>query len=287
MNIGLMGIGLMGKPMVECLLSTQQKVVIYNRTASKSQPLQEKGAIVASSPAELLQQVDVVILMLSDATAIQETLFSGTSAEMLKGRTVIQMGTIAPHESQKLQVRIQSLGGDYLEAPVLGSIAEVQNGTLQIMVGSSRRQFERWTPLLKHFTNQPLYVGAVGSAATLKLALNQLIASLTAAFSLSLGLVLRQNVDVELFMQVLRSSVLHAPTFDRKLPRLLQRDFSNPNFPTKHLLKDVNLFLNQASVDGLNTKALEGLRDIIILALEMGLAEGDYSAIHSAINPQD
>ena len=76
--------------------------------------------------------------------------------------------------------------------------------------------------------------------------MNQLIAGLTSSFSLSLSLIEKEAVDVDQFMEVVRSSALYAPTFDKKLDRMLERDFSNPNFPSKHLSKDTKLFLDVA-----------------------------------------
>jgi 3-hydroxyisobutyrate dehydrogenase len=84
-------------------------------------------------------------------------------------------------------------------------------------------------------------------------------------------------------MDVVRQSALYAPTFDKKLKRMCDRNFVNPNFPTKHLLKDTNLFLTQAAELGLNTKSLEGIKQIIQTAIAQGLAEKDYSAIYCAI----
>lgn len=127
----------------------------------------------------------------------------------------------------------------------------------------------------------------MGKASALKLALNQLIASLTASFSLSLGLVLHAGVDPDIFMRVLRNSALYAPTFDKKLDNMKNRNFIPPNFPVKHLLKDVDLILNSSSKAGLNTAQLEGARKILVDAIEKGLKEEDYSALYNAVNPAD
>ena len=114
------------------------------------------------------------------------------------------------------------------------------------MVGSTPVQFERWKELLQNFCPEPIYVGEVGTAAAMKLALNQLIAGLTSTFALSLGFVRLSGLKVEQFMDVVRQSALYAPTFEKKLARMCEGNYANPNFPTKHLLKDTNLFLNQA-----------------------------------------
>ena len=125
----------------------------------------------------------------------------------------------------------------------------------------------------------------VGQAAALKLALNQLIASLTASFSLSLGFVRRAGIDVDLFMETLRKSALYAPTFDKKLSKMRTRDYGEANFPTRHLLKDVLLLKEEASSLGLETASVEAAENIVRRAVELGYASGDYSALHEAVDP--
>ena len=80
-------------------------------------------------------------------------------------------------------------------------------------------------------------------------------------------------------MTILRDSALYAPTFDKKLTRMVDRNFSNPNFPSKHLLKDIDLFLTSSQNMGLNTKALEGIESIVAQTVKNNLADGDYSAL--------
>ena len=284
MKIGFLGTGLMGQPMVVRLLEANHQVTVYNRTKSKLQPLIEASAQAVDSPAEVIESADCVILMLSDAAAIEQTLLSDNAISHLANCSIIQMGTIAPTESQSIRDAVVDAGGEYLEAPVLGSIPQVKTEELLVMVGSTQAQFDRYRELLKCYSPEPMYVGEVGTAAAMKLALNQLIAGLTSSFALSLSFVQQQGVNVEQFMDVVRQSALYAPTFDKKLDRMCDRNFENPNFPTKHLLKDTNLFLTQAAELGLNTQSLAGIKQIIEQAIAIGLAEKDYSAIYSAID---
>ena len=287
MKVGFLGTGLMGQPMVKRLLEAKVSVVAYNRTQSKLAPLRDAGAKIADSPQEAIRESECVILMVTNATAIYDTLLSEASRQELKGRTVVQMGTISPSDSKAIASEVVCAGGEYIEAPVLGSIPEAEAGKLMVMVGASDEQFQKWLPLLKNFGSEPLHIGEIGAAAAVKLALNQLIASLTSTFALSLGFVQNQGVEVEKFMQILRQSALYAPTFDKKLQRMLDRNYENPNFPTKHLLKDTNLFLTEAKSEGLNVSSLEGIRQILEIAQNMGLADDDYSALFSAINPKN
>jgi 3-hydroxyisobutyrate dehydrogenase len=112
-----------------------------------------------------------------------------------------------------------------------------------------------------------------------------LIASLTTAFSLSLGLLQSSGVSVEEFMQILRPSALYAPTFDKKLVRMVERNYANPNFPTKHLLKDVKLFLDEARTVGLQGASLAGVQSILEAVMAKGLADLDYSSLYEAVHP--
>lgn len=284
MNIGWIGTGLMGVPMAHRLLQGNFPLVVYNRTPAKLEPLRQAGAVVAESVAGLLPQCQAVILMLTDATAIRELLFTDTVRPLLPQHTVIQMGTIAPSESRCLQEDFIADGADYFEAPVLGSIPEAQAGQLQIMVGSTPEQFQQWLPVLQ-VMGAPQLIGPVGTAAALKLALNQLIASLTTAFASSLSFVQQYGVPVDCFMEILRHSALYAPTFDKKLQCMLEGNYANPNFPTKHLLKDTNLFLKEAVAAGLQVDSLEGVRQILEKACALGLADADYSALRAAVQP--
>jgi 3-hydroxyisobutyrate dehydrogenase len=98
-------------------------------------------------------------------------------------------------------------------------------------------------------------------------------------------MVRRDGLDIGQFMQILRSSSLYAPTFEQKLPRYFRRDFSAPNFPTRLLLKDVLLILDEGKAAGLETAALEGIREVVEKAISQGLGEADYSSIYEVIDP--
>ena len=285
MTIALLGTGLLGRAIAERLQSVGHTVTVYNRTTTKALPLQACGITVVTRPEEAIAQADCVVLMLADAAAIHAVLLTPASLAVLRGKTVIQMGTIAQDESLALQAEIERVGGSYCEAPVLGSLAEAQAGTLLVMVGGTEGQFVQWGPLFRSLCREPRLIGPAGKAASLKLALNQLIVAEISAFALSLGLVQRAGVPVDTFMAILRESALFAPAFEKKLPRLLTRDYQHPNFSTRHLLKDAELFLREASGYALTTSGLEGIRPLLERTIEQGLGDSDYSAIFEVINP--
>lgn len=288
MNIGVIGTGLMGSPMALRLLSAGHKVWVYNRTPARLKPLELVGAKISATPLALAQTVDAVIFMVTDGDAVRsllEAMGSSVRPSPLNHQAIIQMGTIAPVESQQLGQIVAAAGGTYLEAPVLGSIPEAKNGKLIIMVGAENDAYQRWQPLLGCLGTTLYHVGPVGSAATLKLAMNQLIGSLTAAFAQSLGLVQAAGIDVDTFMAVVRQSALYAPTFDKKLHRMQTRQFADPNFPTKHLLKDMGLFVEAAAAAGLSPLPAESVRQLVMQAVQAGFEDDDYAALFNIVSP--
>ena len=284
MDIGIIGIGLMGHAFVERFLSQGFTVRVFNRSQDNIKDLPDNGVIVCATADELIRLSSTIILMLSDADAINNLLPLNKQDE-LQGKTILQMATISPTQSKDIGEVISSCGGHYLEAPVLGSIPEAKSGTLIIMAGGSKDVFENVLPALQVLGAAPRYIGETGSAAALKLSMNQLIAALTAGFSLSLGYAIKNGVDTDVFMDTVRESALYAKTYDKKLQKYLERDFATANFSTRHLLKDIRLFIDDAKAAGLNTDALEGIERITNLTVEDGMDRMDYSSIYQKICP--
>ncbi len=284
-RVGFLGTGLMGRPMGLRLLARGFPVTVWNRTESKAAALEAAGAALAPSPDDAVAASDVVVLMLTDAEAVEQTILTDPAQQQLPGRAVIQMGTISPGESRRICREIQRLGADYIEAPVLGSIPEAADGELVVMVGAEPELFEQWLPILSCFGPHPTLVGPVGQAAALKLALNQLIATITTAYAASLGLVRRSGIDVEAYADIVRQSALWAPTFDKKLARMVERVFTPANFPARHLLKDVRLFAEESAVQGLFTPHLAGVASILEKTIARGMGDADYSGLVDAVDP--
>lgn len=285
MKVSFIGTGLMGRPMVERLLTGEYEVTVYNRSREKAEPLAAKGAQIAGSAREAIAAGKAVVFMVRDGAAVRDLLTEGGSFPDLTGKTVIQMSTIGSEESETLAAEVRQAGGDYLESPVLGSVPQATDGSLKVMVGGEPETFERWQELLRRFGPDPRLVGPVGHAATLKLALNQLIGSAAVAQSLSLGLVRRKGLNVDVYLDILRKSPLHSATFEGKLPQILARDFSSANFSAVLLLKDLDLARAEASALGLDITGLEGVRAVVGKAVDAGLGQENYAALYEVIDP--
>jgi 3-hydroxyisobutyrate dehydrogenase len=282
MKIALLGTGLMGQALATHLLTEKQQITVFNRSPEKVNKLADLGAKVAETAQAAIAANDFAILMLSDADAINQVIDT-ISAETFRNKTIIQMGTIAPEESRRIAQKVTESAGQYLECPVLGSLPEARTGNLILMAAGDKETYQTALPLLNLIGKEPQYIGNTGQGATVKLAMNQLIAGLTSSFALSLALVEKEDINSEQFMKIVRDSALYAPTFDKKLDRMLNRDFDNPNFPTKHLAKDTRLFLDVAKQLDLETCALQGIDKLLDKTLNQDLANTDYSAIFSGV----
>ncbi len=279
-TITVLGTGLLGAAIAERLISRGHAVTVWNRSQERLAPLVALGAQPAPTPQQAVAASKLVITVLSDGPTTQAVLLE-QAADALAGRLVLQVATIAPSESVGLERDLAVLGAAFLETPVLGSRPEALQGNLQVMVGGEATALERALPVLRELDPAPKPLGPVGAATHTKLALNQLIASLTHSFSLALHGVQAAGVEVEAFMAILRASALHAPTFDKKLAKELAGDYSNPNFPTAHLRKDLNLFVEAARAQGLDVQGLSGLQSLLQRATAAGLDGLDYSALHA------
>ena len=276
-RIALLGTGLLGEAIGQRLLSRGVKLGVWNRNEERCQQLVNAGATVISNLDGAGADWDAVITVLRDGPVTQQVV-----AELgdLQGGCLMPMGTMGITEIRSLAQQVQHQNGTCLEAPVLGSKPQAADGTLLVMAGGTQELFEQQRPLLEHLSQQPMLVGPIGSGAATKLALNQLIASLTHAFSLSLRLVQQAGVPVETFMAILRPSALYAPTFDKKLQRMLDGHYADPNFSTALLRKDLRLFLEEATAAGLQVSGLGGLDSLLGQSSGGELDALDYCALH-------
>ena len=207
-SVAVLGTGLLGTAIATRLLEQGLNVHVWNRNPCRIVPLVEKGATAIDDQGKAAGNDRVSIFVLRDGTATASVI---ETVGELQGSTIIPIGTMGIEESRKLATQLADQGGRYLEAPVLGSKPQALSGSLLVMAGGEATVFEAQQSLLSHLSQKPLLMGPVGSGAATKLALNQLIASLTHSFSLSLQLIQQAGVAVETFMAILRPSALYAP----------------------------------------------------------------------------
>ena len=276
-SVALLGTGTLGSAIARRFLAQGLDVHVWNRDSSRTAPLIDLGAIAITDLQTATHDCHSIVTVLTNGAVTTEVV---AALGPLNGSTLISMGTMGLSESKALATQVLLQKGSYLEAPVLGSKPQALSGSLLVMAGGDADVFEQQLELLRHLSQQPKLVGPVGSGAATKLALNQLIASLTHSFSLSLRLIQQAGVPVETFMEILRPSALYAPTFDKKLERMLGRHYEDPNFSTALLRKDLELFLQETSEAGLQDLGLQGLAELLNKAKGTQLDHQDYCALH-------
>ncbi|NOZ53682.1 MAG: NAD(P)-dependent oxidoreductase [Gammaproteobacteria bacterium] len=284
-SVTLFGLGPMGLGLATQLLENAYTVNIWNRTAGKSISLAEQGAIVKATVVEAITSATVIICVLPDYLALQEVLFDADWAHELAGRTIINFGSISPSRSQALMDACEAHQACYVEVAAIGSVDDIAASNLQLLVGATEADYRCINDLLGDISATVSLVGEVGQAVALKLALLQLTSSLTAAFSASIGLITEQGLNIDVLMNHLRDTTLYAALFDQKLPRLLTRDYQAPNFPGRHLQRELMLFLEQAEQSGLNVHSVESMTDLLSLSTAKGLQDMDFTALHDVIYP--
>ena len=174
MRIGIAGLGRMGAAMALRLMEVGHEVVVWNRTVGKTAPLTAAGAALAASPAELAGRVDTIITIVTNAEA-QNAIFDGPQGVLaadLRGRMVLEMSTVQPHEEAALAVKVRAAGAAFVECPVGGTIGPARLGKLIGLVGGDAPDVARLKPLLDQLCRRVEHVGPVGAGASMKLAIN-------------------------------------------------------------------------------------------------------------------
>jgi 3-hydroxyisobutyrate dehydrogenase-like beta-hydroxyacid dehydrogenase len=239
-RVALIGLGRMGRPMAAALLGAGFPLTVYNRT-----PRELPGARIASSPAEAAARADVLITMVSDAAAAREVL-AGVDR---RGLIVCEMSTIGPAAARELSAQLAQRGIAMLDAPVSGSVASAQAGTLTVIAGGPRDAFERARPVLGAFSKSQIWLGPSGAGAAMKLALNGMIAASAQMLAEALAVAERSDIAREDAYDAIAASAVGSPFVAYKRDAFLD-EATPPAFSVELMLKDLALALEQAGALG-------------------------------------
>jgi 3-hydroxyisobutyrate dehydrogenase len=242
MQIGLIGLGIMGKPMALNLMKAGFSLAVYNRTASKCTSLAEAGASVAGSPQEVAASSDVIVTIVSDTPDVESVLFGerGVWHGLKRGQVVIDMSTISPDATVEFARRLAEKGCHMLDAPVSGGEKGAIEGTLTIMVGGDRDLFDRCLPVFQAMGKNVVYVGENGNGQKTKL-VNQVICACN-ILSMEEGLRFAglNGLNLETTLTVVSSGAAGSWMLSNLAPRILQNDFA-PGFLIRLQQKDLRL----------------------------------------------
>jgi 3-hydroxyisobutyrate dehydrogenase-like beta-hydroxyacid dehydrogenase len=284
-KLAFLGLGLMGAPMARRLVAAGYDVAVWNRTPHRAEPLVADGARHASTPAEAGQGVDAALTMVADPEALDAVLFGpdGLAQGLQEGATVIDMSTVGPEAVRRASERLPR-GRALLDAPVLGSVPQAEEGKLKIFVGGDPEVAARWHPVLE-VLGTPTHLGPVGAGASMKLVINSTLGAVMSGIGEALALADALGLDEEMTLNVLADSALG--TGVTRARARIESGIFPPRFKLSLARKDLGLVTEAADRGGLRLRVASAARDWFGSAGQEGLGELDYSAVIAHIRGRE
>ena len=288
-RIGFIGLGIMGKPMARNLLRAGYPLVVYNRSRAAMDELAAGGAQTADSPRQVAERSDVVITMLPDSPDV-ESVIAGTSGDAADsvlagcrpGMLLIDMSTISPVVARALAKAAGARGAGMLDAPVSGGDVGARQGTLAIMAGGAREDFDRALPILQTLGKTITHVGESGAGQVVK-ACNQIVVALTIeAVSEALVLGSKAGVDPGVVLQVLSGGLAGNKVMEVRGPNFLRHDFT-PGFKIALHDKDLGIALAAGHEYGVPLPVTAMVEQMLLALRTRGQGEQDHSALLTLI----
>lgn len=280
MNIGFIGLGLMGQPMALNLIKSGHTLAVYGRRAETMAPLKAQGAIACGSPREVAGKSDIIITMVSDTPDVEEVVLgeNGVIHGAKPGSVVVDMSTIAPSATRKLASILAEKGIEMLDAPVSGGDIGAIQGTLSIMVGGKPEVFERVKPVLACMGQTIVHIGGHGAGQVTK-ACNQIVTGVVMeAVAEALTLARASGVDAGKVREALLGGFAYSKVLEVHGKRMLERTFK-PGFKAKLHQKDMAIVLKEAQQLGLSLPAAALVAQHFNAMVGAGEAELDNSGI--------
>ena len=279
-KVGLIGLGLMGKPMGMNLLKAGFPLTVWNRTASRADELVGAGAKLARSPRELAANAEFVISMVSDPPALEEVLWgqNGAMEGFQRGSTYTDSSTVSPTLARKIATACGERGVRFLDAPVTGGDWGAKKGELVFMVGGDAATLSEAEPVLRVLGKKWFHLGPNGAGQTIKLAMNLILALEVDALAEALALVTAAGLQGEKLVEVMQSSMARSGVLDIKSQNLLKGDYT-PSFPLRLMHKDMRLALELAQQTHVELPATEAAFKTYSTVKEAAKEDLDYSAV--------
>jgi len=279
-SVGFIGLGIMGQPMALNLVKAGYDVAVFNRTASKAEPLAKAGARVTSTPAQAAAGAQVIITIVSDTAAVQEVVCGkgGVLETISPGAVLIDSSTISPAVSRELACKVAGKGAEMLDAPVTGSKHGAEKGELTFMIGGNREVLERVLPVLKVLGKKHIYCGQHGLGLAAKLAMNSILATTLEVFCEGFILAAKAGVPPATLLEIMQSSMARASIVDFKAPFVFRGDFT-PYFPLQLMHKDLELALESAYAQNLPMPVVAAVKEVYGAAKAQGKGNLDYAAV--------
>jgi 3-hydroxyisobutyrate dehydrogenase-like beta-hydroxyacid dehydrogenase len=279
-KVGLIGLGLMGKPMGMNLLRAGFPLTVWNRTSSRADELVAAGAKLAQTPRELAANSEFVLSIVSDPPALEEVLWgqNGAMQGLLRGSIYVDSSTVSPALARKVAKACEERGVRFLDAPVTGGDWGAKKGELVFMVGGDAATLAEVEPVFRVLGKKWFHLGPNGAGQTVKLAMNLILALEVDALAEALALVTAAGLQGEKLVEVMQSSMARSGVLDIKSQNFLKGDYT-PSFPLRLMHKDMRLALELAQQTHVELPATEAAYKTYSMVKEAAKEDLDYSAV--------
>jgi 3-hydroxyisobutyrate dehydrogenase-like beta-hydroxyacid dehydrogenase len=278
-RLGFIGLGHLGSPMARRLQSAGFPMIVYNRDSNKAEALSTLGAVVARDPAKLAAEADVVLSCVADGAAVEAVYLGagGVLRNARPGTRIIEMSTVAPETSRKLDRIAREFRISVLDVAISGSTPTAEAGMLTLLGGGDRQDFEAAKAVFEAIAKQWFYMGPSGSGVAMKLVVNALLGTGMQAIAEAVALGGALGLPRDLLFETLAMTAVVSPVQAGKLASTKRRDYT-PQFPIRLMHKDFGLALSAAMRAGLSLPAVEAAAAVNTAETSRGVEE-DFSAV--------
>ncbi len=280
LNIGFVGLGIMGGPMCRNLLKAGHKLVVYDIVPALVERGVADGASAGGSACDVAEQSEIIITMLPDGPQVEEAVLGpgGVLEGARPGSTIVDMSSINPVVAQKVGAECTAKGVRFLDAPVSGGEPKAIDGTLAIMVGGDKAVFDEMLPVLQALGSSVTLTGPIGAGNVTKLANQIMVACNIAAMSEALVLARQCGVDPEVVFQAVKGGLAGSTVLNAKAPMVIARNFK-PGFRIRLHKKDLRNALLAAESVNVALPLTSTVQQMLISLMNSGKGELDHSAI--------
>jgi 3-hydroxyisobutyrate dehydrogenase-like beta-hydroxyacid dehydrogenase len=282
-TIGFVGLGHMGGNMVSRLLAAGYPVLGEDRDKTGAGQLLHDGLQWCETPREVADAADIVFTSLPNDAVLEQVAAGpdGILAGLASGKVWVDVSTVSPRASRELAERVSALGATMLDAPVSGSVPQVQTGTLTIMVGGDADVYARVEPILREL-GTPTHVGENGHGLALKLAINISLAVQMLAFSEGLLLADRAGIKRELAVEVMASSPIGSPMLKARAPLVLDLP-EDAWFDVSFMHKDIALAIDTGRALNTPLPSAAAADQVLTLATGSGYEHRDLASLYEVL----
>lgn len=280
MNIGFIGLGIMGKPMAKNLLKAGHRLVVYDIVPASVDELAAAGAAPASSSRDAAARSEAIVTMLPDGPDVEQAVLgpAGVLEGARAGSTLVDMSSISPLAAQKVGAACAARGVEFLDAPVSGGEPKAIDGSLAIMVGGKPEVFAKMEPVLRAMGSTATLTGPVGAGNVTKLANQIIVACNIAAMGEALVLATKAGLDPEVVFNAIKGGLAGSTVLNAKAPMVIGRNFK-PGFRIKLHQKDLRNALLAAESMKVGLPFTSLVQQMLMALMNEGKGELDHSAI--------